>query len=567
MKKIRWQLIIIFITGLVVGILLLSDSSTGPMQIFESQPTQGGTYREGLIGSMQRLNPLLSYYNNADQDVCRLVYSGLIKFDSRGNPISDLAINWGISMDGTIYNFAINPNSKWHDGQPVIADDVVFTYEMLKNGKGYLPDDLIAFWNKIEIKAVDNHTVQFVLSEAFAPFLDYLNVGILPKHIWGNMNFSDMADSKVNIQPVGSGPFKLKELVLDGGSITGIKLANNPDYYGKRAYLDEIQFTYYSDSVQAFQAFQQNQIDGISYVSNDVLKSVLTEDNLSLFSARLPIQSMIYFNLNNDNVSFFQDADLRRALLMGINRQKIINDVLDGQGMIASGPILNGNWAYYDGIATVGYDTIKAVDLLKKAGYILANEQDQVRSKDNIALNFTLLYPDDNQHQQIAEIIQSNWAELNILVNLEAVPYDQLINDRLEAKDYEAALVDINMTESPDPDPYPFWDQTQITSGQNYSQWSNRNVSQYLETARVSMDRSERERLYRNFQVVFADQLPALPLYNPVYNYPVSTKVKGISLGPIYKSSDRFMNVENWYMISRSELNDQFKESKSTPEK
>lgn len=561
MKKLRWQLIIIFLTGLVVGILLLSDTTTGPIQIFESQPTRGGIYKEGLVGTLQRLNPLLSYYNHADQDVCRLIYSGLIRFDSRGLPMKDLATSWGISMDGKIYNFALNPNAKWHDGQPVVAEDVVFTFNMLKQGKGYLPDDLISFWEKIEVKALDKQTVQFVLEEAYAPFLDYLSVGILPRHIWGNMTFADMVESKLNIQPVGSGPFRLDKLTLNGSSISGIVLKNNSTYFGTKPFLDEIQFTYFQDSILAFQAYQQNIIDGISYISDDILSSVLTEPNLSLYTSRLPMQSMILFNLDNTTVKFFQDVKLRRALLMGLNRVKMVQSVMKGQALISNGPILTGNWAYYSGIPKVEYDSYKARELLKSAGYILANEQDQVRSKDGITLNFTLLYPDDDIHRKVAEMIQQDWALINILVNLEAVPYDELINTRLEKREYEAALVDLNMSNAPDPDPYPFWDQTQISNGQNYSQWNHRVVSQYLEAGRVENNQAERERLYRNFQVVFAEELPALPLYNPVYNFAINSKVKGVSVGPLYRTSDRFQNIESWYIVSRTTLSDEFKEN------
>ena len=560
MKKIRWQLIIIFMTGLVVGILLLSDTTTGPIQIFESKPTSGGIYREGLVGSLQRLNPLLAYYNNADQDIDRLIYSGLIKFDSRGVPTTDLAIDYGISVDGLTYNFAINPNARWHDGQPVIADDVIFTFNMLKQGTGYLPDDLIEFWNHVTINPVDKQTVQFVLEEAYAPFLDYLETGIIPKHIFDGMTFEEMADSKMNIQPIGSGPFRLKELVLNGNKIDGIILENNPDYYGTHAYLDEVQFYYYNDSGLAFQAYQQGLVDGISYVSDDVFESVLTDSDLALYSARLPIQTMIFFNLDNRDVEFFQSANTRRALLRGLNRTKIVNNILGGQATIAHGPILFGNWAYYDGITKLDYDVEDAISLLKSDGFILANEQDQVRSKDGIALNFTMIYPDDDEHRLVAESIQEDWTKLNVLVNLEAVPYDELINTRLQNRDYEAALIDINMSDSPDPDPYPFWDQTQISSGQNYSQWSNKTVSQYLETARVENDRTEREWLYRNFQVVFTEEYPALPLYNPIYNYPVKSSVSGISMGPLYKTSDRFSNITSWYVISRSTLSDEYTE-------
>ncbi len=568
MKKLRWQLITIFLTGLVIGILLLTDNSTGPIQLFESHPTTGGIYREGLVGNILRLNPLLTWYNDVDDDVCRLIYSGLIKNDTRGNPVGDLAADWGVSYDGLTYNFVINPEATWHDGRPVTAEDVIFTYELLKTGTGYVPDDIINFWNTVKINAVDNKAaenkmLQFVLEEAFAPFLDYLTVGILPKHVFTGLTFEQMVDSKINIQPVGSGPFRLKELVQENGKITGITLENNPNYYGKKPFLDEIQFTYYSDSGLAYQAYQQDLIDGISFISDDILKRVLNDENINLYTARRPIQSMIFFNLDNRNVEFLQSQTVRKAFATAINRSRIVNQILNGQAIVANSPILYGNWAYTAEVPVIEYNTEKAIEMLQKEGYILASEQEKIRTKEvtsvdgkteRKALSFTLIYPDDDQHKKIAEQIQQDLANINVLVNLEYVPYDNLVNVILPDREYEAVLLDMNLSQYPDPDPYPFWDQTQISSGQNYTQWNNKTISQYLETARVETDRSERARMYKNFQILFMEELPAIPLYNPVYNYPVSKKVSGVSIGPIYKPSDRFLNVSDWYMVSRSSV-------------
>lgn len=574
MKKIRWQLITIFLTGLVVGILLLADSSTGPIQVFETHPTTGGIYREGLVGEMQRLNPLLTWYNEVDDDVCRLIFSSLITNDTRGNPVGDLAIDWGISADGTIYNIAINPAAQWHDGQPVTADDVIFTYEMLKNGSGYIPVDILNFWSTVTINPVNTGTVQFVLEEAFAPFLDYLNVGILPKHIYGNMSFEEMVDSKINIQPVGSGIFRMKDLEQENGKITGVTLENNSNYHGKKAYLDEIQFTYYSDSGLAYQAYQQGLIDGISYISDDILADVLREESINLYTSRRPILSMLFFNLDNRSTEFLQSKEVRKALMMGINRERIVRYILKGQGTLANSPILYGNWAYTAEITPVEYNPEKAVEILVREGFILASEQEQVRTKEfssvdgtkkRKALAFTLIYPDDDLHRKISEQIQQDLGKINVLVNLQAaedpgdpnnkdLSYNWLVDHILPDREYEAVLVDMNLSRYPDPDPYPFWDQTQISSGQNYVQWNNKTISQYLETARVETNRAERARLYKNFQILFMDELPAIPLYNPVYNYPVSSKVSGVSIGPIYKSSDRFLNIAEWYMVSRSSV-------------
>jgi peptide/nickel transport system substrate-binding protein len=137
-------------------------------------------------------------------------------------------------------------------------------------------------------------------------------------------------------------------------------------------------------------------------------------------------------------------------------------------------------------------------------------------------------------------------------VKLKAVPYAELLSDYLEPRKYQAALVEINLARSPDPDPYPFWHQAQISNGQNYSQWDDRQVSEYLEQARVSSDLAERTRRYRNFQVRFAAELPALPLYYPVYSYAIDGSVRGVSVGPLYDPADRFNTILNWYLKTRS---------------
>ncbi len=101
----------------------------------------------------------------------------------------------------------------------------------------------------------------------------------------------------------------------------------------------------------------------------------------------------------------------------------------------------------------------------------------------------------------------------------------------------------------PDPDPYPFWHQAQQISGQNYSMWNDRRASEYLEQARLIPDIGERAKLYKNFQVRFHDQLPALPLYYPVYSYGVASEVKGVRIGPIFEASNRLNTITDWYIF------------------
>lgn len=550
MKKFRWQIIIILLTGLVMGLLLLSEQ-TG-FRLVSPVPTSGGVYTEALVGSLQRLNPVLDYYNSADRDVDRLIFSSLIKFDSQGLPVADLAEVWGISYDGLTYNFQLRENAYWHDGTQVTADDVLFTIDLMRDSDSILPSDIRDFWSDVEVIVLSDNLVQFKLEEAFSPFMDYLNFGILPKHLLGGMTYNDLINSEFNLQPVGSGPYEFDSLIVEDNQIKGVVLSANSDYYDKTPYINDFVFRYYDDDQSAYRAYQEGTVQGISSVSSDILQQVLDNPDISLYSAVEPEFSIILMNLNNNDVSFFQEEDIRQALLMALDRRGMISRILDGQGIITDVPVLINNWAYYSGNTRVDQDVSAAEDLLKEAGYVLEQENSSVRSKDGVSLSFRLLHPDDDYHTAIAEAVQADWLKIGVDVELVSVSYDGLILDHLQPLTYEAALIDIDYSRSPDPDPYPFWDQAQQTGGQNYSQWEDRTASQYLEEARVLTDFEERAKLYRNFQVIFSSELPALPLFYPVYNFAVDESVQGIRLGSWYDTSDRYWNVTEWYMVAET---------------
>ena len=554
MKRLRWQLLIIFLTGLVVGILLLGEQPqtlVSPVAEVSPEPVKGGIYTEALVGSLARLNPLLSFNNAPDRDINRLIFSGLLRFDGKGIPQVDLAEKMGVSMDGTLYNFTLRKGALWHDGAPVRADDVLFTVELMRAGGGAVPPDLQDFWKEVELVKLSDDSIQFRLPEAFAPFPDYLTFGILPKHILGSLTLDGMIDSSFNLAPVGTGPYRFGGLLVDNGSIQGVSLLANENYYGSRPYIQQIVFRYYPDSASALQAYRDDQVQGIGLISPDVLKEALAEPDLGVYTARQPLLSMVMFNLKNQDVPFLQEVKVRKALMKGLNRQLIVDRILQGQAAIANGPILPGTWAHYEELQVDAYDPDAAQTLLKEAGFILAAEGDVVRQNNQeVSLTFTLVHPDDAQHTAVAEFLRASWARLGVLVQLEPVPYDALIRDYLEQRDYQAALVDLNLSRSPDPDPYPFWDQAQSVNGQNYTQWESRIASEYIEQARISANVLDRARLYRSFQVIFARELPALPLYYPMYSYAVDRNVLGVRAGPLFDSSDRFGSIGEWFLAS-----------------
>jgi peptide/nickel transport system substrate-binding protein len=267
----------------------------------------------------------------------------------------------------------------------------------------------------------------------------------------------------------------------------------------------------------------------------------------------MPRLTMILLNLGADALPFFQDKNVRRALLMGLNRQWMVDHLLQGQAFVADSPILPYTWGSYDGVQHIGFDSDAAVAALKAAGYALPSDG-TVRAKDDVALAFTMVYPDDALHTQLAQKIQQDWAVLGVAVNIQPVSYESLLNDYLSTRSYEAALVDLDLSRSYDPDPYPFWHQAEATGGQNYSQWDNRTASEYIEQGRVVADMGIRARLYRNFQVLFARDLPALLLYYPVYTFAVDQRVLGVQAAPLFEPADRFNDIPAWYLITRRDL-------------
>jgi peptide/nickel transport system substrate-binding protein len=551
MKKLRWQILVVVLTLIVVAVLLLAQQPS--LSPIAPEPTSGGIYTEALIGSFGRLDPLLDLNNPADRQIDRLIFTGLIKFDSQGTPQPDLAESWGVSADGTMYNITLRSDAFWQDGSPVTSDDVLFTLNLLRSESSAFSPDVRTLWDNVQITRLDDKNLKFTLKESFVPFLDYLTFGILPEHLLGSVTADQLSDDEFNLAPVGTGPYKFDHLTAENGQISGVVLTASENYYGQKPFVQQVVFRYYPDVAAALAAYEQGEILGISQIPANLVAETCSDPNLSCFSSRLPQLTMVLFNLGNNDVPFFQDKNVRLALMAGLNRQWMVDYLYQGQAVVADSPILPQTWAYYDGVEHIDYDQDAAVNSLKSAGYVLPPEG-AIRVKDDVSLSFTMLYPDDAAHFQLAQAIQQNWTAIGVEVKLQAVPYESMINDYLAPHTYQAALVDLDLSRSYDPDPYPFWHQAAINGGQNYSQWDNRTASEYLEQARVTADANIRARLYRNFQVIFTREMPALPIYYPIYTYAVDQRVQGIQAVPLFEPADRFNGISSWYLVTRRSL-------------
>ncbi|MGQ9522167.1 MAG: ABC transporter substrate-binding protein [Anaerolineae bacterium] len=544
-RTVRWSALLIGAgaTLLTIALVYLAFTYTTI-----TVPAVGGTYVEGVAGFPHAINPLLAAYNDVDRDLCALVYSGLTRMNSRGEVEPDLALKWEVSLDGLTYIFHLRRGLHWPDGAPLNADDVLFTIGLMQDPDFPGPPDLGALWRTVQVFKDDEQTVRFVLSEPFAPFLDYTTVGLLPAHLLEGVRAADLPSLDFNLRPVGSGPFQMAEVETRQGDMVSALLKPNPKYHRPKPYLEGIRFRFYPSYQSAFRAFQAGEVEGVGQILLSELPQAQQEADLNLYSAPLADQALIFLNLAKKNeLPFFQEKEVRQALLYGLDRQGLVEGVLKGQAIVAHSPILAETWAYYEGIRRYEYDPQKARALLDGAGWTLP-PGGKVRTKGELGLSFTLLSSTDPIHIAVAQEVARQWQAIGVDVHVVVVPPLDL-RDALERRDYQAALVELALPGNPDP--YPLWHQTQITTGQNYAGLDHRRISEVIETARITTDPTRQAALYREFQELFADEVPAVLLYQPIYTYGVDRKVQGVQIGPLMTPSDRLATIPSWYIATR----------------
>ncbi|HEX5414170.1 MAG TPA: peptide ABC transporter substrate-binding protein [Chloroflexota bacterium] len=537
----RRQLVIVGLTLLVIAAIL---RFTGPRATGRDLPAAGGVYVEGVVGHPARFNPLLSDFNEADNDVVSLVFSGLTRVTKDGSLAPDLAENWSVSPDGKVYTFVLRA-ATWSDGQPVTADDVLYTVTQIQSPGFPGSPELARLWKPVKVAKVDARTVTFTLSEPYAPFPQYTTLRLLPAHLLGGVSGRALVSNQFNAKPVGTGPF-----VVQSADLHQVVLVPNPHYAGQHPYLDGITFKYFDTSQAALDALKAGQVQGLGNVPADHLAEVTQNPRVTLL--RQPDEARINTLILNTQSPFFSDASIRRALGLAIDRTKVIQAGAGGLGVSAAGPIPPGSWAYAAQSGAYSYDAAQAGKLLDAAGWTVPSNGG-LREKGGKAFRFALLAVDQPDRVREAQEISRQLRLVGIQADVQTANWSTIVSDFLAPHHFEAALTDV-YSPSGDPDPYPFWDSSQIQSGLNVANWSNSTADKLLEEARQSSDLATRRADYARFQELFAQEQPSILLYYPVYAYAVPSSLKGVSLDLLLQPADRFATVNEWYI--REEIGD-----------
>jgi len=538
-RHIRWQAIIALL-GVVLVVALLGYIAYTTTTVIV--PDTGGTYVEGIAGRPSYINPILCQYNQVDNDLVSLIFSGLTDINERGEIVASLARDWDVSDDGLLYTFYLRRDVLWHDGEPFTADDVLFTIDAIQHEDYQGAPELSELWRTVTSEKINDYTISFTLQAPLATFLDYTVVGILPRHLLVHVPASELPRDQFNVRPVGTGMFKI-------GQVSGdlVILEAYPDYHGEKPLLSKIEFKFYPDYQSTFAAYQQGEVEGVSEVLPEDLPRVRREEHLHLYSARLSGYTLIFLNLD---LPTFQEKEVRQALLWGIDRQLIIDQILDGQGIVAHSPIMPDSWAYNEDVLEYDYDPSGARQLLTDAGW-LDSDRDGVREKENMRLEFSLLTNKDPVRRQMIEEVARQLWEIGVKIVPIVEDSSWVVNEALRPRNFDALLYGWGNLPS-DPDPYLMWHSTQIGGdGQNYAGLDNVDIDQLLEQGRQSIDQGERAELYQDFQDLFAEEVPSLLLYYPVYNYAVDEMVKGVQLSAMMDPGDRFRTIAQWYIKTR----------------
>jgi len=504
----------------------------------------GGEYTEGNVGQPRYINPALASANDIDSDLCELIFSGLFKYSSEGKIIGDAAEKWEISEDKKTYTIYLKNNIFWHDGKKMTSKDVYFTAQILSNPayKSPLRESL----QSIECQTDGDYIIKFILKNPYALFLNNLTFKILPEHIWKNIPPTSFPLEKRNLKPIGSGPFQLKKLSMDsGGFIHYIKLEKFENYFSQKPLLQYITFYFYASDDELFTAYNKKEILGMNKLPVNWQKKIQNPESVNLFKTKLPQYFSIFLNQTSNKA--LQDKNVRAALSMAADRDKIIKDIFgETAEKIDTIPLFN---APVISSQNSEQAALSAANLLEQSGWI-DFDNDGIREKNGEKLEFSLFAASYPPFMQIAEILKSSWSKIgaNIIINIKT---SSEINKLIENRSYDALL--FGQILGTDPDPYAFWHSSQKNyPGLNLSLFSNPNADKLLEQIRTSFDADEKNNLYAQLQNIISQEIPAIFLFKTVRLFGVNKKIQSTETQN-NNSQNRFANIIKWYIRTKYE--------------
>lgn len=521
MKK---RLIALLLTVLLVSITFAGCSSNGPAG-------NGGMSKEntmvyGAEFEDDKINPVLSTTYEDD-----FLFRGLMRHDKDCVPQKDIAKDVEISSDKLTYTFTLRDDVKFHDGEPLTADDVVFTIKSIMDPK-VNSGRATEFQEVADIEKIDDHKVKITLKQEFPPLLDKLTVGIVPEHILAGQ---DMNEADFNHNPIGAGPYKFVSWTT-GESLT---MSRFDDYYDTEPKIENVIFKFLPDYNTRAMQLESGEVD-FTFLEPSQVEKIDKGENTTVYKCNTADYRCMNYNFAKTDL--FKDVKVRQALNYATNKEEIVNSIAHGYGYAAYSPLQANKYANND-VEKYTYDIAKAESLLTEAGWVKGS--DGVLEKDGKKFSFTLTAPiSDEVRVNIANSLASEWKKLGVDVKVEALDWSAI--DIFEC---EAFVLGFGSPFDADTDTYPMFVSTQNKApGKNYGSYNNPTVDAALQAARVGTSDEERAKQYGEFQKALADD----PSYDMICYlqalYGANNRISGVSEERVlgHHGAGIFWNIEDW---------------------
>ncbi len=516
----------------LLGCQTASDSSL-PAAAADTGPAYGDIFIDGTIGDASTLIPPLAS-DSASHEIASLVYNGLVKYNGDLQHIGDLAESWEISPDGLTITFKLRRGVRWHDGAPFTAHDALFTYQVMVDPQ--TPTAYAGDYKQVaKAEAVDDYTFRVTYPKPFAPALGSWGLAMLPRHLLAGQ---DITRSPLARHPIGTGPFRFKSWKTQDRII----LTHNPDYFEGRPYFNGYIAMVKPDQYTIFNELKAGNIDRMGLTPLQYTRQTDYPKFQKMFNKyRYTAFAYTYLGYNLEDPKF-KDVRVRQALTSAINKQEIIDGVLLGLAVPATGPYKPGTWFYNPRVQDFSFDPERAKALLAAAGWRL-NAQG-IQEKEGQPFEFTILTNQGNEVRvRTAEIIQRRLREVGILVKIRTVEWAAFIKDFIEKRRFEAVL--LGWTTGQDPDIFDIWHSSKTNPGElNFIQYKNPEVDRLLEEGRHTFDQAKRQACYFQLQEILAHDQPYTFLFVPEALPAVSSRVHGIKPAPAGIS----YNFIKWYV-------------------
>jgi peptide/nickel transport system substrate-binding protein len=502
------------------------------------QPGRGGRVVIGVPGDVSSLN-IYTATNAFSQEIIDLLFLRLAdeQDDFRQGPPTfraSLAKSWESTPDGLEMTFHIDARSRWSDGRPVTAQDVIFSHRAAASPEvSWVGKDVKDFIQ--EVRATDERTVVYRFRQA-DPYrlMDAVEGNVLPAHVYGTIPFAEWPKRSFLEAASVDGPFLLKR--YERGSL--IELARNPGYLrSPLPKLDAVVFRIIPDETTLVNELLSGGIDVMENVPAAATKRIEADSRLRL--VRVPDLSY-HFICWNVSRPPFTDARVRRALTLAIDREAIAQTLLPGTGRTSSGPVLSFMWAHDPSLRPLPYDPDAARALLKESGFT-DKDGDGLVDRDGRPFRFTL---DINQGSRLrSDVAQMVTAQLR-KVGIEAVPrlleFGAFI-ERHEKHDFDAFVG--SWRESTKVDLKSAFHSDSRESGYNYGMYANPRLDEVIDKARATTDAKKARDLWFSAQAIIVADQPYTFLFERDRLNAVPRGLQGLRMGP----RTAYAALEEWF--------------------